>query len=70
GIDDATKNYIFDPFYTTKDSGTGMGLSISFTVIEQHGGLIDVESQPSKGAKFMIYLPINQGDKIGYDSNC
>jgi two-component system NtrC family sensor kinase len=65
GIDDASERYIFDPFFTTKDSGTGMGLAIAFTVIEQHGGLIEVESEPSKGTTFMIYLPLSWGDANG-----
>ena len=50
--------YIFDPFFTTKDLGTGMGLAIAFTVIEQHGGMIEVESELSKGTAFVIYLPL------------
>jgi two-component system NtrC family sensor kinase len=58
GIETDLIKYIFDPFFTTKDLGTGMGLAIAFTVIEQHGGMIDVESEPSKGTAFMIYLPL------------
>jgi two-component system NtrC family sensor kinase len=57
GIDAASRRYIFDPFFTTKDSGTGMGLAIAFTVIGQHGGLIEVESESSKGSTFTVYLP-------------
>ena len=56
GISPALRRYIFDPFVTTKDTGTGMGLAIAFTVIEQHGGLIEVESEPGEGAMFMVYL--------------
>ncbi len=56
GISPDLRRYIFDPFFTTKDSGTGMGLAIAFTVIEQHGGLIEVESEPGEGATFMVYL--------------
>ena len=59
GIKPALRRYIFDPFFTTKDSGTGMGLAIAFTVIEQHGGLIEVESEPGEGATFMVYLPLS-----------
>lgn len=50
--------YIFDPFFTTKETGTGMGLSIVYNAIEQHGGNIEVESQPQKGTKFIISLPV------------
>jgi signal transduction histidine kinase len=56
GISPALRRYIFDPFFTTKDTGTGMGLAIAFTVIEQHGGLIEVESEPGEGATFMVYF--------------
>jgi signal transduction histidine kinase len=49
--------YIFDPFFTTKETGTGMGLAIVYNAIEQHGGNIEVESQPQKGTKFTISLP-------------
>jgi len=51
---------IFEPFYTTKDvgQGTGLGLSISHKVIEDHGGRIEVESNPGKGSRFLVYLPV------------
>jgi two-component system NtrC family sensor kinase len=58
GIKPDLIKYIFDPFFTTKDLGTGMGLAIAFTVIEQHGGMIEVQSKPSQGTTFMIYLPL------------
>jgi len=60
GIESSLRRYIFDPFFTTKDSGTGMGLAIAFTAIEQHGGLIEVESEPGEGATFMVYLPSSE----------
>jgi signal transduction histidine kinase len=47
----------FEPFYTTKDSGTGLGLFISYGIIEKHGGTIDVTSSQGKGTKFKICLP-------------
>jgi signal transduction histidine kinase len=50
---------IFDPFFTTKEDGTGLGLSISYGIIVQHGGDIKVESEPGKGTKVMVKLPVD-----------
>lgn len=60
GMDEETRSKIFDPFFTTKGlgTGTGLGLSISYGVIEKHKGEIHVESEPGKGTKFRLILPI------------
>jgi CheY-like chemotaxis protein len=60
GMDEATLRRIFDPFFTTKDAGegTGLGLTISYGIIEQHGGRIWAESRPGKGTAFTIELPV------------
>ncbi len=48
---------LFIPFFTTKEKGTGLGLPISQRIISQHGGAIDVRSEPGKGTAFTVYLP-------------
>ncbi len=51
---------IFNPFFTTKVTGSGLGLSISNQIVQDHKGYIDVESQLEKGSSFFINLPVNQ----------
>ncbi len=48
---------IFDPFYTTKPKGHGLGLASSYSIIRRHKGWIDVESEPGKGSVFHLYIP-------------
>jgi PAS domain S-box-containing protein len=59
GMDPATLARAFDPFFTTKskDKGTGLGLSVVYGIIQQHDGLIHVDSRPGAGTVFKIYLP-------------
>jgi signal transduction histidine kinase len=58
GIPPEEKEKIFEPFYTTKEGGTGLGLSIVHKIVENHSGIIKVESEKGKGSTFTIYLPI------------
>jgi two-component system, cell cycle sensor histidine kinase and response regulator CckA len=57
GIDPGVVGQIFEPFFTTKDTASGMGLAIVWGVVKQHGGWVDVSSQPGRGTTFRIYLP-------------
>jgi len=57
GIDEQEREKIFEPFYSTKDQGTGLGLSIVHKIIENHNGLIKVDSEVGKGSTFTIFLP-------------
>ncbi len=58
GIDAAELNEVFHPFYTTKKDGMGMGLSISRSVMEAHGGTLAAKSEPGRGATFVCTLPL------------
>ncbi len=64
GMSESTAKSIFDPFFTTKRArgGTGLGLSIAHRIIEEHHGVISVESTVGEGTTFTIRLPVGQGD--------
>lgn len=59
GMDKATVDRIFDPFYSSKEMGSGMGLAIVRSVIVRHNGAIDVITKPGMGARFEVYLPLS-----------
>jgi len=58
GMDKATRDRIFEPFFSTKKRGTGLGLAIVKQIVEQHGGRISVASKSGEGSKFKIDLPV------------
>jgi signal transduction histidine kinase len=59
GMSDDVRQHVFDPFFTTKPAGqgVGLGLSVAFGIVEEHGGWIDVESEPGRGSTFSVYIP-------------
>jgi len=60
GIAPEYHSKIFDPYFTTKPQGSGLGLATAFAIIKNHGGLITLESQPGAGTTFHIYLPASK----------
>jgi len=65
GIAEENLERIFDPFFTTRQvgQGTGLGLSVCYGIVSEHGGRIHAESKPGKGATFIVELPIITADK-------
>ena len=60
GIAEEDLLFIFDPFYTTKKTGTGLGLTITHRIIEEHDGRIEVESKTGEGSTFRVVIPIKE----------
>jgi signal transduction histidine kinase len=60
GIPGEVLDKLFDPFFSTKEGGVGLGLSIAHRIIDQHRGKIEVESTLRKGTRFTIWLPIHK----------
>lgn len=58
GVDEQDLDKIFNPFYTTKDTGTGLGLSVVYQIVTQHGGMVAAERNPAGGMTFSLTLPI------------
>ncbi len=59
GIPDEDMNKLFDPFFSTKEGGIGLGLSIAHRIVDQHHGKIEVESTPGNGTLFTLWLPVS-----------
>ncbi|MFC1523668.1 PAS domain S-box protein [Thermodesulfobacteriota bacterium] len=63
GILEKHLSKIFDPYFTTKHKGSGLGLATSYSIIRNHGGAIEVISQPDNGTTFLIYLPATEAEQ-------
>ena len=60
GIEAENIDKIFTPFFTTKKSGSGLGMSISLSIIKEHGGFMKVNSAPGEGTSMLVYIPISE----------
>ena len=66
GISPDVKSKIFDPFFTTKETGkgTGLGLTVAYAIVQEHGGSIRVDSSPDGGASFTVELPVSTTESV------
>ena len=60
GVDEENIEKIFNPFFTTKETGTGLGLSVVYQIVSQHGGLVKAERNPERGMTFSVVIPLRQ----------
>jgi signal transduction histidine kinase len=60
GIPEENLQHIFDPFYTSKDEGSGLGLAVSHQIVQEHGGFVTVESTIGKGTAFFVHVPVGK----------
>lgn len=67
GIDDEIKDKIFSPFFTTKEFGTGLGLSTAYSIVKRHMGYIIFDSIKNKGSEFKVYLPLCEEEDHSYE---
>lgn len=68
GIPAGLLSRIYDPFFTTKETGHGLGLAVVFSTIQQHQGWVDVTSVEQKGTEFLIYLPLGTTEEMSREA--
>lgn len=64
GMEESEQEKLFDPFYTSKENGVGLGLTATQTILSKHEGHIEVESEPDMGSTFTVSLPIGEGGEV------
>jgi signal transduction histidine kinase len=60
GIPEENLQHIFDPFFTSKDEGSGLGLAVSHQIVQEHGGFVTVQSTVGKGTSFFVHVPVGK----------
>jgi signal transduction histidine kinase len=65
GIPPEVEKRLFDPFFSTKETGTGLGLPIAARIVEKHGGMLQYQTQPGRGTTFGVVLPREIKDTAG-----
>jgi PAS domain S-box-containing protein len=63
GISEEHIHKIFDPYFTTKEKGSGLGLATAYSIVKNHGGVIDFISEPGQGSTFFVYLPAVEAER-------